>query len=555
MKEHDKLSGLWPREKPRYTESHAEPKVYNSLKANLPKGWYAWHSLGLHKEDTGEFGETDFVIAIPNRPAILLVEVKGGRIEQHDGKWFQNNKPVSPLNQAHTFRKKLETRLKEKGLVRAERPQIGLCFCFPDTIFSNQPTQDGMNGVTIGKESLPYLDKIFRDIVRRTVPNPAPVRGNEWIKILHEIWGESWVPELDLCCRIKYDESECLKLDQRQLEIIDNIDETNERVLIKGTAGTGKTLLARELTLRMTKLGYRVLLLCFTDALGIFFKENIVHPNIEASSIRRFALEQLRKFGEIVTEIDSSEFWDSLPLRAAVDGLQSEKNIWDFVIVDEGQDFSEDDWVLVEECSRKTNRIWVFADQDQAFWTDRKIPEIKQQKWFRYNLNKPYRCPPAIQNLSECYAGSCELNLSMVEEAINENVIRVVSSSEQKLISNIEYEIEKLIDSGLQPHEIAIISVRGKSEVKNIMHKKKIGARKIVPATDANADSQIICDTFLRFKGLQRPAVIVTDLRLVSSFYEKRMYMAISRAQSLLRIVSRDAEIRNDSRLANLTLI
>ena len=144
-------SGLWPREKPRHTASFAEPKVYKALKANLPEGWYAWHSLNVHRKDTGEHGETDFVIAIPNRPAILLMEVKGGHIEQRDGRWCQNNNPIYPLDQAHKFRRKLLSRLKEKGLVNSEIPKIGLCFCFPDCAFSNQPTQDGMNGVTIGQ--------------------------------------------------------------------------------------------------------------------------------------------------------------------------------------------------------------------------------------------------------------------------------------------------------------------------------------------------------------------------------------------------------------------
>ena len=85
------------------------------------------------------------------------------------------------------------------------------------------------------------------------------------------------------------------------------------------------------------------------------------------------------------------------------------------------------------------------------------------------------------------------------------------------------------------------------------MHHKKIGSREIVPETHANADSQIICDTFLRFKGLQKPAVIVTDLRLVSSSYQKRMHVAISRAQSVLSIISIESEIRNDPTLANFS--
>jgi len=54
------------------------------------------------------------------------------------------------------------------------------------------------------------------------------------------------------------------------------------------------------------------------------------------------------------------------------------------------------------------------------------------------------------------------------------------------------------------------------------------------------------------FKGLERPAVIVTDLRLVSNLYERRMHIAVSRALSLLRIVGVEKEIGKDSVLSVL---
>ena len=79
MKQSDHLSlpspGLYPREKPRHTESYAEPKVYNALKANLPEGWYAWHSLSVHREETGEFDETDFVITVPTCNTNIIYKV------------------------------------------------------------------------------------------------------------------------------------------------------------------------------------------------------------------------------------------------------------------------------------------------------------------------------------------------------------------------------------------------------------------------------------------------------------------------------------------------
>ena len=37
--------------------------------------------MRLRSREDGEFGEADFVIADPNRPAMLILEVKGGEIE------------------------------------------------------------------------------------------------------------------------------------------------------------------------------------------------------------------------------------------------------------------------------------------------------------------------------------------------------------------------------------------------------------------------------------------------------------------------------------------
>ena len=121
--------------------------------------------------------------------------------------------------------------------------------------------------------------------------------------------------------------------------------------MIRGTAGKGKTLLAREVALRLAGKEKRVLLLCFTDALGRWLVEMITHPNITPAAIRPFAA---RLLGESTSESvgsDPSEYWNTISLRAAIDGLPAENDLWDAVIVDEGQDFSEADWDLVKECS------------------------------------------------------------------------------------------------------------------------------------------------------------------------------------------------------------
>ena len=116
--------GFWPHEVPRHTESEAEKKVYKALKTSLPEGWYAWHSLRLRTREKGEFSEANFIIADPNRPGILILEVKGGQIEQRDGQWYPNSVQLksSPLDQAFSFRKNLIGRFKENN---PKAPTIG----------------------------------------------------------------------------------------------------------------------------------------------------------------------------------------------------------------------------------------------------------------------------------------------------------------------------------------------------------------------------------------------------------------------------------------------
>lgn len=129
-----KKSGLWPRHAPRQTKSEAEREVYNSLNTSLPKGWYAWHSLKLRTKMKGAFSEADFIIADPSRPSVLIIEVKGGQVEQRDGRWLQNNTPLKtpPLDQAFNFRRRLIDQFREN---QVEPPTIGVAVCFPDTFF------------------------------------------------------------------------------------------------------------------------------------------------------------------------------------------------------------------------------------------------------------------------------------------------------------------------------------------------------------------------------------------------------------------------------------
>ena len=108
--------GLWPPYMPRTTESHAERAVYEALSKHLPKGWYAWHSVRVRTTAIGD-AEADFIIADPKRGALIL-EVKGGKIEQRDGLWYSNGQRLKydPRMQALRFQSALKNLLIQARL-------------------------------------------------------------------------------------------------------------------------------------------------------------------------------------------------------------------------------------------------------------------------------------------------------------------------------------------------------------------------------------------------------------------------------------------------------
>jgi len=285
------MSTIWPKSLPRHTDSEAEKKVYKALKMGLPKGWHAWHSLRLRDRKTGQPTETDFVIVDPSRPSILILEVKGGFVEVTGGQWYQNNHLMKqqPLNQAQGFCSKLIQRFKHKEI---SRPTIGCAVCFPDVLFEKNPSEDNLRGLVIGEMDLPYLEKVLPNVMAKAVPKPQPTSNERWRRTLHEFWCETWVPEICLGSRVQLDEENRLKLDHGQLEILES-HEDNDRLLIQGGAGTGKTILAMEVAQREAAKGKRVLLLCFTEALAAFLSGCLRKSNVEVGAVKQFAMQLL----------------------------------------------------------------------------------------------------------------------------------------------------------------------------------------------------------------------------------------------------------------------
>jgi len=157
------------------------------------------------------------------------------------------------------------------------------------------------------------------------------------------------------------------KLTEEQFLAIDMLRK-HKRVAVDGCAGSGKTLLAIEKAMRLRNSHFRILLLCHNPYLAGFMAEMTAGTGIQA-----------RDFVTWIREIDQSRSsapgtWTHYeePTQGELDNAffhlaEHPEDRYNAVIVDEGQDFDEDWWVVVEAAlvDPANSIFYIFYDNRQ----------------------------------------------------------------------------------------------------------------------------------------------------------------------------------------------
>jgi hypothetical protein len=172
------------------------------------------------------------------------------------------------------------------------------------------------------------------------------------------------------------------QLTKEQMDIL-NRQRYVQRMLILGCAGSGKTVLASEKAIRLANAGFKTLILCRSSLLSKHINRLVSNSEVYVYTILGILQAILGKsiINTNINNENNNQLFNYLGyLDLAIDLILENEIYYDAIIVDEGQDFSEEWWVLIEALLEKSESkiLYIFADDNQNLFKNDKLYPVKE---------------------------------------------------------------------------------------------------------------------------------------------------------------------------------
>lgn len=541
----------------------SERIVYETLRG-LPAGFVVLHSfpwLRPTRDLAGEplrEGEADFVILHPER-GLLVLEVKGGKPELTGRRWSRGGKELrDPFDQARRSRYALLDAIEERTRRVVHRGLFahGDVVVFPHVRFGQTLPLNSDPRILVdasGISTLPSkIEEAFKAWTRRTT-HLAPLQFAQLLDAL--------MPKLRLMrcvgTEVSAEHHRILQITLDQRATLLGLLE-NQRVLVEGTAGSGKTLLALEFALTLVDRGERVLFLCYNRHLCAWLQEQAKHDPrahragslLEISTFHACARRLAKRAGvdfDVPTDGEQT-FWDDevpLIMEQALDVLRSrgQSETFDSVVVDEAQDFSPDWWVSIDSLStaRQAGRLYAFLDMNQSLRGTAVAPPVSLPARFRLTTNCRNTKAIARSGASLAKIDVRLLPNSPTGEA--PGIRRAVSSTAEAGL--VLAEVRQLLQQDIKPQQLALIGPTAHAKGSLAHHSQVNGIPFIDDAVHWRRGAGILVTTARTFKGLEADIVIVYGLTNFGSLFTPTdLYVAWTRARHRLVLVCKSGEVR-----------
>lgn len=526
-----------PRE---YSPASREGVIFEVL-SGLPESYYVFHSLTVVNidEDGMVEHEGDFVVFEPTK-GILCIEAKAGRVKYINENWCYGSgkamKYGSPFKQASIFKHTIMENIREKlggGILRKCRFAHAVWFPsikrghFDDVALPMEAEKQLM----IFKDDADNIEKVISDIFA------IPIKGSNVKTALgsndiNMILDQVLAPEFDVISisQMKKDSRETTfgRLLKEQVSLLNYLEE-QDRAVINGMAGTGKTLMAVEKAKRHGMADEKVLFLCYNRYLRDHLRAKYPNTNVDYHTIDGLAC-----------KLCNSKEPDLNALKDTLENMYYSQSFpYKHIIIDEGQDFGQDQieesdiisvlQLLVLDNDFNKGTFYMFYDKNQLV-QGRKIPDYILESDCKLTLYSNCRNTRNIADTSVRFLdGDKKIKLS--DNCLNGDTPEMyILETDEKYHEAIDDCIRRNIDNGIDDIVILTCSTENKSKLQNVVN----------DGYYVYKDKKIPFTSCRKFKGLEADAIILVDVNVeyFDSLGDKITYVGASRAKYRLSIIA-----------------
>lgn len=540
-----------------------EIAVFEALKSNPgTDSWTVLHSVSIARHRSQPEGEADFIVVIPHI-GILVVEVKSHRSVSYDssGYWrLGGDAPTtrSPMEQAsgnmHSVRAFLNGRtdlLQFVPVWRAvwftaiERAEL---VAIADRIDIRRDDLLGLEDLdakqlpkalmrvlkhfaTDHRAGLTYVDMFTPALATRVAEMLLPaVQVGDGSRIRQASERQRSIEEAT----------------EQQAMIIRMLEEV-PRVIIDGGAGTGKTHVATRVARRAANRDQRVLLTMFNIYLEEHLREVMRGSEVE---VRRIHAEMMR-IAEVEPPADADKDWwgETLPKAALArmgDGFEPP---YDMLVIDEAQDLVPE--LTLDVLDRlvvgglQHGLVWAAGDFQRQGIHHRDVEADDSLREFfvrRMSGATPIRLDRNVRSTPELVAFIERLiDGEYAAEVVREDaplqsaqLLRVADADEMD--QTLPSVIEMLRQEGWQDSEILILSPYRMGSARRCSNP---ALAELLSDTN-EVGSGIRFGTIHKFKGLEAPAVVLTDVSAATEADRNLLYVGATRATDRLVVLTAD---------------
>lgn len=528
------------------------------------ESWQVLHGLRLSTHPTQERGEADFVVVAPGH-GMLVIEVKSHKSVRRDkqGRWLLGRKSAttrSPFAQADS---------EKFAIVEYLNKRMGLTSTHVESCvwFTHAPARREF-GDSIEWQRWQLLDaNDLVDVAERVIHTLAAGRAHR-AEAGHR-WPESVGPDGPTTQRIiaelkpamhaevrpsdlrRARQEELALLLSDQLLVLDSLA-GNDRVLITGPAGCGKTFLALEAARIESAAGRRGLLVCYNHAIGEYLKAEVA--DIEGLSVTTLHELMLDAAGVEPVELNDRDFWEQKLPESAWSALVTEPwETYDYLIVDEVQDICRRNYLdvldLVVTGGLREGRCLYFGDFDDQILYEGLDKALLDEvagplTVFRQRVN--CRNTPGIARVAESLGDAPEA-YARCRRSDDGTVPRIAvyrhEDEQQELLLEA---IQQLREEGFDLHEIVVLSRYRTEAAAATTDDEWLRSHLLDVRRGGSAVAgRIRYSTIHSFKGLESPAVILTDVTESGRGpYFDLLNVGITRARDRLVVLGTPAGLR-----------